>query len=120
MGRNGSRHADRNALRPVHEDIRDPDREDLRFLFRLIEIRSEIHNILVEIGEKDLLRDLHEPRFRVSHRGCPVSLDRSEIPVSVHEGLTLFEGLRHDDQGIIDRAVAVRMVLAHGVADDTG
>ena len=47
--RNACRHADGDAFRAVHEQIRNPRRQHDGFLLRLIEVRDKVHDIPVEI-----------------------------------------------------------------------
>ncbi len=56
----------------------------------------------------------------VSHRGCRVVVDRAEVALAVDEHVAQGEVLRHPHQGVVDRRVAVRVVLAHHLADDEG
>ena len=120
VGRRACRHADRDSLRSVDQEIRNADRQDQGLLLGLIKVGAEIRHVLVQIRQKGLFRDLLQARFRVAHGRRPVSLDIAEVSVAVDQGKSLFELLGHDDQGIVDRAVAVGMVFTHGIAYDTG
>jgi hypothetical protein len=59
-----------------------------------------------------------EPRFRVPHRGGRIVVDRAEVPLPVDQRVAQGEVLRHPDQRVVDRRVAVRVVLTHHLADD--
>ena len=61
-----------------------------------------------------------EADLRVAHRGGGVAVDGAEVALPVHERLAHREVLRHTDDRVVDRRVAVRVVLAHDVADDAG
>jgi hypothetical protein len=54
------------------------------------------------------------------YRGGVVSVDRSEVALAVHQHVAHREVLRHAHDGVVDRLVAVRVVLADHVADDAG
>ena len=49
-----------------------------------------------------------------------VVVDRAEVALAVDERVAQREVLRHADERVVDRRVAVRVVLAHHVADDAG
>ena len=119
MRRYAGRHADGNSVRAVDQNVRNSDREHLRLFFGLIEVRNKAYHILVEILQIDLLRNLCKTCLRVTHGSCSVSLNGAEVSVTVHQHLPLFEILCHHDECIIDGTVAVRMILTHGIADNT-
>src|SRR3546814_11836331 len=51
-------------------------------------------------------------------RGTEVG--RTEVAVAVDQGVAQREVLRHADEGVVDAAVAVGVVLAHHLAGDAG
>ena len=53
----------------------------------------------------------------VAHRRCRVVVDRAEVALTVDERVAQRERLRHAHERVVDRGVAVRVVLAHHVAD---
>ena len=118
--RRARRHADRDALRPVDQEVRNADRQHERLLLRLVEVRPEVDDVLVQVREEGLLRDLREPRLRVTHRSGAVALDVAEVAVAVDQRDFLLEVLRHDDEAVVDRGVAVRVEFTHRIADDAG
>jgi DNA gyrase subunit A len=60
-----------------------------------------------------------EPALGVAHgRGAVV--ERAEVAVAVDERQAQRERLRHPDERVVDGAVAVRVQLAHHLADDAG
>ena len=120
MGRDAGRHADRDALGPVYEQVRDPHRKYQRFFFRLVKVGAEIDHIFIQIRKAYFLRKLCQPGLRVTHGRGAVPLDRTEVSVAVHQDLPFLEILGHDNQRFIDRTVPVRMVFTHGVSHDTG
>src|SRR6267378_8674042 len=58
--------------------------------------------------------------FRSPHRRGAVAVERSEVTGAVDERIAQREGLRHADERLVQRGVAVRVVTAHDVADDLG
>ena len=120
MGRRTGRHTDSDTLGAVDQKVGEADRQDDRFLFRLVKIRSEIGNILVQVGEKGLFGDLLQTGLRVTHGGRAVPFDIAKIPVPVDQGQSLFKLLGHDHKGVVDGAVPVRVVFTHRVPHDAG
>ena len=58
--------------------------------------------------------------FGIPHGGGAVSVDGAEIAVSVNERDGEGILLGHMNQGVVNGAVAVRVIFTHGIADDTG
>ena len=119
MGRDVRCHADRNTGRAVDKEVREAGGHDLRLLLRLIEVWHEVHGVLVDICHH-LHGDFGQSRLGVSHGCSTVAVDGTEVAMAVHQAVAHGPGLCHIDQSTVDRAVPVRMVLAHRVADDTG
>ena len=65
-------------------------------------------------------RERAEPGLRVAHRRRGVIVDRAEVALAVDQRIAQGEVLRHPDQRLVDRRVAVRVVLTHHLADDEG
>ena len=61
-----------------------------------------------------------QARFGVAHGGRRVVVDAAEVALAVDQGVAHGEVLGHADQRVVDRRVAVRVVLAHHLADDGG
>ena len=114
--RNIGRHADRDAAGAVDEQIGEARRQDDGLELLLVVVRLEVDGVLVEILEQRQ-RDAVEPRLGVTRGGRRVAVDRAEIALPVDERRAHGEVLRHAHQRVVDREVAVRMVLAHRVAD---
>ena len=64
--------------------------------------------------------DFGEADLGVTHRRSVVAVDRAEVTLAVDQHVAQGEVLRHTDDGVVDRAVAVGVVLTDHVADDTG
>ena len=111
------RHADGDAGAAVHEQVREARRQDERLALRLVVVRSELDGVGVELAQH-LLGELRETGLRVAHRGWWVVVDRAEVPLAVDQRVAQRERLRHAHERVVDRCVAVRVVVAHHVADD--
>ena len=116
---NIGRHTHGNAGRTVDQQIRDAAREDERFFFRAVVVRAEIDGFFVDIAQH-LMGDLGEADFGVTHRRGVVAVYRAEVTLAVDQHVAQGEILRHPHDGVVDRAVAVGVVLTDHVTDDTG
>ena len=118
MGRNVGCHTDGNAGGTIDQKIREAGRENRRFFFGFIKVRYEIHRILVDVRKK-LHGNLRKAGLRISHGCRAVAVHGTEVSMSVHQGISLIPLLGHIDQRTVDGAVAVGMILTHGVTDNT-
>ena len=80
-------------------------------------VRAEVDRFLVDVGEH-LVRDLGQADLGVAHRRGVVAVDRAEVALAVDQHVAQREVLRHAHDRVVDRLVAVRVVLADHVADD--
>jgi hypothetical protein len=119
VGRDVRGHADGDAGRAVDEEVGKDGREDGRLFEAVVVVRLELDGLLVEIGHHRG-GDLREPRLGVAHGRGRIAVDRTEVALAIDEDGPHVEGLSHADEGVVDRGVAVRVVLTHDVADDAG
>ena len=117
--RNVGRHPDRDAVGAVDEQIRKLRRQNLGLGVRAIEVGDEIDSVLVDVGEHPL-GQAGQLTFGVSIRGGRVAVDGAEISLAVDQQVAQAERLRHADERIVNRHVAVRMVPREHLADDGG
>jgi hypothetical protein len=117
--RDVGRHADRDARRSINQQIRQARRQDRWFLLFAVVIRDEIDRFLVDIGG-ELVGDPLQPALGVAHRRRVVAIDRAEVALAVDQRVAERKVLRHPNQRVVDRHVAVRMVFTHHLADDPG
>ncbi|MDH6665710.1 UNVERIFIED_ORG: hypothetical protein M2442_001709 [Methylorubrum zatmanii] len=117
--RNVGGHAHRDAARAVDQQVREAGRQDGRLLVLPVVVRLEIDGVLVDVRE-ERAGGLSQARFGVAHGRGRIAVDRAEIALPVDEHQAHREVLGHADQGVVDRLVAVRMVLTDHVADDAG
>ena len=116
MRRDIGRHADRDTTRAIHQQIRNARRQNRRLAFLAIVIGHEIDGISVDIGQQ-FVGDAIETALGVAHRRRRVAVDRTEVTLAVNQGVAQGKILRHAHQGVVDRAVAVRMVFTHHLTD---
>ncbi len=117
--RDGSRHADRDAGRAVGQNIREGAGQHDRLLVFLIVGRAEIDGVFGDAFEQRG-GDLGHARFGVAHGGGVIAVDIAEIALPVDQRIAHRKILRQAHQRVIDRLVAMRVELAHHVADDAG
>ena len=117
--RDVGRHADRDTLRAIDQQVRKAGRQDLGLALGLVVIRLELDGVLVEIVEQGL-GDPREARLGVPVGGRRIAVHRAEIALAVDQRQAHREVLRQPHHRVVDREIAVRMVFAHHVADDAG
>ena len=111
------RHAHGDAAGAIDEQVREARRQDQRLALGAVVVGPEVDRVGVEIAQH-LARDRRQPRLRVPHGGRGIVVDGAEVALAVDERVAQGEVLRHPDDRVVDRRVAVRVVLAHDVADD--
>ena len=115
--RDRCRHADRDTLRAIRQQVRDTGGKKAGFLGLTVIGRAEIDRILVDAVEQKL-RDLGHARFGVAHGGSIIAVDIAEITLPVDQPVAHREFLRQPDHRVIDRRIAMRVELTHDIADN--
>ncbi len=113
------RHADGDARGAIGQQIREIGRQHHRLLLAPIVVRPEIDRVLLDAVEQ-LGRNRRQPRLGVTVGGRIIAVDVAEIALAVDQRVANREVLRKAGKGIVDRLVAVRMEVAHRLADDLG
>ncbi len=111
-------HADGNAGAAVHEKIGELGGKDARLAFRAVVIRDEVDGLFVDVVPHELFGQAGETHLGITHGRRVVAIDGAEVSLAVDEAVPQGEVLGHPHHGVVDGAVAVRVVLAHDVADD--
>ena len=111
------RHADGDPGAAVDEQVREARRQHDRLAARSVVGRDEVDRVLVDVAQH-LGRRGVQARLGVAHRRGGPAVDVAEVAVAVDQLVTHREVLREPHERVVDRAVAVRVVLAHHVADD--
>ena len=119
VGRDVRRHPDRDARRAVREEVRQAGRQHRRLLGVAVEVRHEVDRLAVDVAQH-LLGDGREPGLGVAVGRRRVAVDRAEVPLPVDQRVAEREVLDHAHQGVVDRLVAVRVVVLDHLADDAG
>ena len=117
--RNIGRHAHCDAGGAVDQQVGHAGGENFRFVFALVVIGAEVDGFLVDIFQQSR-GNLRKTRFGVPHGRRRITVHRSEVALPIHQRIAHAEGLRHTDQGVVDRRIAVRVVFAEDFADNLG
>ena len=115
--RHVGRHADGDAGAAIDEQVGDARRQHGRLLLAAVVVRRKIHGFFFDVGEQ-AVRDFRHARFGVAVGGGRVAIQRAEVALAIHQRVAQREGLRHAHQGVVNGAVAVRVVFPHDVAND--
>ena len=115
--RNRCRHADRDALRSVGQQIREGRRQNHRLLRNAVVVRPEIDSVFVDAVEEQA-GDLGQARLGVTVGRGIIAVDIAKISLAVDQRIARGKILCEPHQRIVDCLVAVRMEIAHHVADD--
>ena len=112
------RHADGDALAAVDEQVREPRRQHDGLFGGAVVVRDHVDGFLVDVGQQ-----LHGQRVQTTFgvaRGGRAEVGAAVVAVEVDQRVAQRERLGHAHQGVVDRAVAVRVEAGHRVAGDTG
>ena len=119
MRRNIRCHADSDSRCAIDQKIRNSCRKNGRLFFRIIEVRNKVNRILVHVTNH-LHRDFAQPCLCITHCRGSVSVDRTEVSMTVNEGIPHIPVLRHRDKRSVNGRVSVRMIFSHRITDNTG
>ena len=103
-------HTYSDTITTVHQQVRDLGRHDTRLCERIIEVVHHVNGVLLQVVH-DMLAHLGEAALGVSHGSCRVTVNTTEVTLSVNQRIAHIPVLRHTNQGAIDGAVAVGVVL---------
>src|SRR5215471_981782 len=117
--RNVGGHANRDTAGAIDKKIRNARGEDRGFFFGFVEVRNKIDGFFFNVGE-EFLGNFGEARFGVPHCRGHVAVHGAEVALAIDERVAHVEVLRHADERIVDRRVAVRVIFAEDFADDLG
>ena len=119
VSRDVRRVADGDSAGAVHQEIRYLGREDQRLDRGLVVVRAEIHGLLINVRQH-FLGELRQACLGVAHGGRRIAVHRPVVALAVHQRIAHVEVLRHPDEGVVNRRVAMRMEVPHDLTDDLG
>ncbi len=114
--RDVGRHADRNAGCAINQQVRNTGRQHRRLAFLAVIVGHEIDRVFFNVGE-DFAGNLGQSTFGVTHSRGIVAVNRAEVTLSVDQHIAHRKILRHANQRVVDRLIAVRMILTHHFTD---
>ena len=112
-------HADRNAARAVDQHVREARRQNGGFFLLAVIVVLEIDCFLVDVGQQ-VGGGLVHAHFGIAHGGGVIAVHRAKVALTVQQRQRHREILCHPHQRVINRAVAVRVILTHHIAHGTG
>ena len=118
VGRDVGRHADGNAAGAVDQQIGQRRGQDIRLAQRVVEVVMPFDRILLQIVE-DQAADLGQARLGVAHGRGVVAVDAAEVALAIDQRIAQAEVLGHAHHGVVDRGVAVGVILTQHFTDDT-
>ena len=107
------------AVGAVNQQVRITRGQNRRLLNGFVIVRHKIDGFLVDVFNQRVSH-LFQAGFGITHGRGRVTVHRTEVSLSVYQRQTHGERLRHTNHGIVNRAVAVRVIFTEHVADDTG
>ena len=111
------RHTDGDAGAAVDQEVRNLRRQDGRLELLVVVVRLPIDGLFVDVGEH-LAGEPAHPALGVAVGGRWIAIDRAEVALAVDEHVAHREVLSHADERVVDRRIAMRVILADDVADD--
>src|SRR5690606_4045029 len=119
VGREVRGHAHRDAGGAVDDQVRYRRGQHLGLGRGAVEVLDEVDGVLVDVREHRLGHG-REARLGVAVSRWRVAVHRPEVALAVGQRVAQVPGLRQPAPGVVDRLVAVRVVLADHLADHAG
>ena len=91
-----------------------------RLLVLAVVVGLEVDGVLVDVRAASPWPAASSRALGVPHGGGRVVARRAEVALAVDQRVAQRPRLGQPDEGVVDRRVAVRVVVAHHVADDAG
>ena len=109
-------HADGDALAAVDQQVGEARRQRHGLGERFVVVGLPVDGILLQVTQQ-FHGGLCQAALGVTHGRRAVAVDVTEVAVTVDERRAHGEPLRQADHGLIDREVAMRVVLTDNFAD---
>ena len=103
----------------VHQDVGVGGRQHGGLLERSIKVVHPIDRVRVEVP-KEFEAQRSQTSLGVPECGRPVAVNAAKVALSIHQRVQQGKVLRHSSHGVIDRCVAVWMILANDFANHPG
>ena len=116
--RNVRRHADRNPARAIGKQIGEQPRHNLGFFVFPVVGGPIIDRTVVESGHQ-VDGNRRQPRFGIAIGRGIIAVDIAEIALPVDQWIAQRKCLGEADHRVINRLVAMRMIFADNIANNT-
>ena len=116
MGRNIGGHTHSDTGRAVHQQIGETAGQNTGFFPAFVEVGIPVDGVLVDVTEH-FVRKLGHSGLGITVSRSRVTVHRTEVTVAVHQHIAHGEILSQTHHGIIDRAVAMGVVLTKHITD---
>ena len=112
-------HADGNAGRSICEKVREGGGHYHRLFQRAVVIRAEVHGVFGQTFHQRL-GNRGQARFGIAAGGRVIAVDVAKVALAVDQGITHVEILRQARHRVINRGVAMRVIVPHHIARNLG
>ena len=119
VGRDVGGHAHGDARGAVDQEVGEAAGQHQGLLQGAVVVGDEVDRFLVQVLE-EFVGQTGQAHLGVTHGRRGVAVDGAEVALAVHQGVAQGEVLGHAHHGVVDRGVAVGVILADDVADDAG
>ena len=110
------RHTDRDTRRAVDQQVRETGGQHTGLEAALIEVGIPVYGFLIDVAQH-LGRHLVQACLGVTVSSRRVAIDRTEVAVTVNQRIAHGEILRQTNERVVNRSVAVGMILTKHVTD---
>ena len=119
MRRNIGRHANRNARGAIRQKVRKGRRHHNGFFQSAVVIGAEIDAVFCQTFHQGF-GNRGQTRFGIARGGWVIAVDIAEIALTIHQRIAHVEILRQTRHRIVNRSIAMRVIVAHHIARDLG
>ena len=117
--RNLGGHADGDSVGAINQKIGNARGKNIGLDLAAVVVIVKVDGFFVEIFQ-ERGGNLRELGLGVTIGGRRISVDRTEVALTENQRIAHAPSLREAHQRVIHSKVAVRMILAHDLADDAG
>ena len=117
--RNIGGHTNRDTGSSVHEKVRYGRRKHHRLAGIFIIRCLMIDRLFFKVSHHRRAH-MSQAGLGISHRRRSITLNRSEVPLTINERFSHRPRLGHIDQSGINRPITMRVILTHGLTHNTG
>ena len=119
MRRNIGGHADRNPGGPIGQQVGERGGQNDGFLQGAVVIVPKINGVFGQPFQQRL-GGLGQPRLGIATGGWVIAVDIAKVALAIHQRIAHVEILRQPGHRIVNRHVAMRVIIAHHIAADLG